>query len=216
MANVRVLTLGVLLGTFLAGIVAGIGILRWLVPPMPFPPPPPPHGPVEGPFGGPFAELGLDPEQAKQVFEIQERHRPEIEAIIESSRPQVRKIQDAVEKEIDAVLTPAQREKLAAMKAHPPPGPPPGMGPPGMGPPGGPPPGMPPGMPPPGLGPPGGPPGPPPREMIEACAKKATGEACQFKLDGRAISGRCTPPPPNAPAGAPLACAPEGPPPRGP
>lgn len=60
--------------------------------------------------------------------------------------------------------------------------------------------------------PPGPPQGPPP-EAIEACKGKAAGDDCSVTHDGRTLNGKCVPPPPNAPAGAPLACLPPPPPP---
>jgi Spy/CpxP family protein refolding chaperone len=158
--TVRLLTAVLLVAMFAAGTATGVGLCRWIGASSGQQPPPPPPAPL------PVEELGLTTEQRQKVQDIVERHRAELEAILQEAYPKVRAINEQIEKELREVLTPEQRTKLDELKARrppPPPGPPPGPPPPGMpsgGPPGqGPPPG-----PPPGLGPPPGPPpfGPPP------------------------------------------------------
>ena len=152
-----------LVGTFLAGALAGAGLLVALGPP-----PPPPGGP--GGLG-PLTELGLTAEPQAQARALHERHRPELEAIFKETQPKVRAVQVRIEAELRALLTPEQQQRLDALEARrgggppsrrPLPGGPPGAPPfPGMPPPGMPPPGMPPpGMPPPGMQPPVSPPAP--------------------------------------------------------
>lgn len=137
--QIRLLTALLLLATFAVGVVTGAGILFLLGPPMPPPPPPPP-------FFAPLAGLDLTPTQQRQARAIQERHRPELDALVREAFPRVRAINDQMRQELRAILTPAQRAKLDEMDARRPPPPPPGAPP---FPPGGP--GF---LPPPGLPPP--------------------------------------------------------------
>jgi uncharacterized membrane protein len=144
----------VLLGVFLAGGAAGAGVAHYLRGP---------RHPMRGAMlPPPLADVGLSPEQAEKARAIYERHRPEIEAVIQESFPRVRAIQDRAEAEVRALLTPEQAVRFDAARVRRPPlpvmgphgpgphraGPPPGMEPPGP-PPGEPPPGTPPPSPPP-------------------------------------------------------------------
>lgn len=140
----------IVLGTFLAGALAGAGLARSLRPPTREEPPLQHRGP---PVPLPLRELGLTPAQDEQVKQIVERHRPELEAIVRESFPRVRAVNQRIEAEVRALLTPEQQKLLEQLQAR---RPPPGMHGPRHGPPGGPPPA--PGEgPPPGLPPPGGP-----------------------------------------------------------
>lgn len=131
--TVRLMTALLLVGTFAAGTVTGAGVLRFLGPPGP--PPLGPHGPPGASPLGPFPadELGLSPEQRRQAHEILERHRPELDAVLRSTFPRVREINDRIERELITILTPEQRQRLEQIKATrpppppfpPPPGPPP-------------------------------------------------------------------------------------------
>lgn len=135
----------IVLGTFLAGALAGAGLARsWR--PAPLEGPPPQHRP---PVPLPLRELGLSPAQDEQVKQIVERHRPELEAIVRESFPRVRAVNQRIEAEVRALLTPAQQRLLEQLQARRPPpgvhgprpGPPPAPGeepPPGPPPPGGP------------------------------------------------------------------------------
>lgn len=161
----------VVLGVFLAGAVAGAGVLVALAPD------PRPPGP---PIPAYLAELGLSPEQQKVAVQSFEKHRGEIEAIFQEAFPRVRAINEQMESELRAVLSPEQLKRLEELKARRPAGPPPGFGgppmpqgaegsppPPGFGGPPGmgafpPPPPGPGGPPPPPFGPGGAPPFPPP------------------------------------------------------
>ncbi len=134
----------VLLGTFLAGAVAGAGVMAWARPP----PPPPPMGMGPGMGGGLgppgprrlpafVAELNLPPEQEEKARAIFEKYRPELEAVFRDAAPRARAIGERLEAELRTVLTPEQAQRLEALKARRPHGPGPGgQGPPpGMGPP---------------------------------------------------------------------------------
>jgi hypothetical protein len=158
----------VLVAVFLAGGVTGAGLVWTARPHDPRPAGPRPR--LEG-LPGPIAELGLTPDQAARARAIFESHRAELQAAIEESFPRVRAVQDRVDAELRALLTPEQAARFDELRKRRPPlrlpgfdGPPP-RGPP-QGPPDGPPdgaPGGPPGSRPPRPPPPGvQPPGPPP------------------------------------------------------
>lgn len=79
-------------------------------------------------------DLDLTPAQAAKIDSIFASHRPAIDSAREASEPKIRAIIDQTRREIDSVLTPAQREKMhARMKREHPPGdstsPPGGRGP---------------------------------------------------------------------------------------
>jgi len=60
--------------------------------------------------------LDLTPEQRAKVEEIVRRHHQRIESLTESVRPQVRQELDDANREIEALLTPEQRQKFEKMK----------------------------------------------------------------------------------------------------
>ena len=62
--------------------------------------------------------LDLTPEQRTKVEEIVMRHHQRIVAITESTRPRVREELEAANREIEALLTPEQREKFAKLRLH--------------------------------------------------------------------------------------------------
>jgi len=150
----------VLLAVFLAGGVTGAGLVWAMRPHDPRPAGPRPR--LDG-LPGPLAELGLTPEQVAKARAVVDAHRAELQAAVEESFPRVRAVQDRVDAEIRALLTPEQAARFDELRKRRPPlrlpgfdGPPPG-GPPG-GPHGGPPGAPPPRPPPPGVHPPGPPP----------------------------------------------------------
>jgi len=150
--QIRRLTALLLFGTFLFGAVAGAGFSRWNHMP--------PHS--RRPFApflpGPPGALKLTPEQETKAYEITERYRPQLEAILRANFPKVQALNEQMEKELREILSPEQAKILDEMKAHRPPMPPGGPMPHGEGPP--------PSdlgfMPSPGGGPPGWPQGPAP------------------------------------------------------
>ena len=154
LGNMRLRAFVLLAGMFVVGAFAGAGLVRFLGRPN-LPPPRPPGMEL-------FARLGLTPDQEAKTRAIIEKHRPELDAIVQETMPRVRAVQDVIDRELAAVLTPDQQRRLEELKRH---LPPPGRHGPGMGPGMGPPPG-PPGMPPPPLAPPPGAPDlpPPPRD----------------------------------------------------
>ncbi len=121
----------ILVSVFAAGAATGAG-LTWALRP-----PGRPGGPRLLADGMPpiVAELGLSPEQAVRARAIFESHRAEIEAAVQETFPRVRAVQDQVDREIRAILTPEQvarfdelrtrRPPMRGMGGPPPPHPPP-------------------------------------------------------------------------------------------
>lgn len=152
--QIRLFTALLLFGTFLFGAVAGAGLSHWshtspLRPPR-----------LPAPFlPGPPGALKLTPAQETKADEITERYRPHLEEILRANFPKVQALNEEMEKELRALLTPDQTKVLDEMKARLPPMPPGGPG--FRPPPGGGAHSWPPGLaPPPSFG---GPPGQPPR-----------------------------------------------------
>jgi hypothetical protein len=127
--KVRLLTAFLLVATFAFGTVTGVGLALWARSDLRHghPPGPPPFGPL------PLHELGLSPEQRERADAIFERHRPELDAVLQEGFPKVRRINDQIESEVREILTPEQRARLDQLKARRPPrhGPPFPLGPPG-------------------------------------------------------------------------------------
>ena len=69
------------------------------------------HHPMHERFG---RDLGLTPAQAAKIDSIFASHRPAIDSARAASEPTIRAIIDQTRREIDSVLTPAQREKMHA------------------------------------------------------------------------------------------------------
>ena len=67
-------------------------------------------------------DLDLTPAQAAKIDSIFASHRPAIDSARAAAEPKIRAIIDQTRREIDSVLTPAQREKLHArmLREHPP------------------------------------------------------------------------------------------------
>jgi len=129
--SIRLLTALLLVATFAFGSVTGVALTLWVRSDFPHHrghwPGPPPFGPL------PLDELDLSPEQRQRAEAIFERHRPELDAILQEGFPKVRRVNDQIESEIRELLTPEQRTRLDELKAR---RPPPRHGP--HGPPGGP------------------------------------------------------------------------------
>ncbi len=117
----------ILVAVFAAGAATGAG-LTWALRPHG----PGPGGPRPHPDGMPplVAELGLSPDQAARARAIFESHRAELEAAIQEAFPRVRAVQDRVDAEIRAILTPDQVARFDELRTRRPPlrgmgGPPP-------------------------------------------------------------------------------------------
>jgi Spy/CpxP family protein refolding chaperone len=112
--TLRLMTVLLLVATFVLGAAAGAGASRWLAPDCT-----PASSDGRPPFGPwPLRQLHLSPEQEAKVQDILERHRPELDAILRESFPQVRAIHEEIDREIGEVLTEAQRAELARLKAR--------------------------------------------------------------------------------------------------
>ncbi len=142
-----------LLGVFLLGAAAGVGVDRAMgrgppppaaPPPHALPPLPRPDGPQDGPPRGPpweglVRDLDLDERQAAEVRAAFDEARVVVDGVRARTRPEVDAAVGRAEARVRAVLTEPQRARFEALRRDRP------MGPPGFG---GPPP-MPPPMPPP-------------------------------------------------------------------
>ena len=140
--SIRLVTALLLVGTFALGSATGVGLTLWARHDLGHGhrPGPPPFGPL------PLHELDLTREQHEKADAIFERHRAELDAILEEGYPKVRRVNEQIEREVREILTAEQRQRLDQLEAqrppprhgHFPPGPPDGPGGPG-GPPAGPP-----------------------------------------------------------------------------
>ncbi len=153
--RLHVFTALILAGVFVAGGAAGAGLTVLLRGARHHDAPPPrPHL-----LPPPLRELQLTPDQERHARDVAERYRGEMEAAVQEAFPKVRAVQERMDAELRALLTPEQAARFDELRARRPPGPFP-VGPRMHGPPpgdGAPPP------PPPGVRPPGGqPPGAPP------------------------------------------------------
>jgi Spy/CpxP family protein refolding chaperone len=78
----------------------------------------PPLHRFEVPLGGdvllrdPFGELGLSADQRKKVDALFESHRSEVETVVRDSEPKMRVLSEKMDREMQAILTPEQRERL--------------------------------------------------------------------------------------------------------
>lgn len=122
--RVRWLSAMVLVGTFVAGLLTGLGLA-----PSHAPPHPPPGGPGAVPGlkpAFPFKEVGLNAEQEAQVKQILARSKPRMDQLMAQLLPPIQALSAEIEQEVLRVLTPEQRERLEQFKrANPPPRPPP-------------------------------------------------------------------------------------------
>lgn len=119
--SVRLVTAILLVVTFAAGTLTGVGISVWLRHDHRRPPPPM--------FASlPLEDLDLSGEQRDKVRAILDRHRPEIEAAVRETFPKVQAINEQTEREVKEILTDAQKQRLEELKQrrkhHRPPPPP--------------------------------------------------------------------------------------------
>ena len=108
-----------LLATFVLGALFGAGLARWEHGGRQYPH----HRPI--PFlPGPPGALELTAAQEVKAHEITERYRPQLEQVLHETFPKVQAINDQMERELRAILTPEQAKRLDEMKALRPPMPP--------------------------------------------------------------------------------------------
>ena len=124
MQRIHLASAAIVLVTFVAGLATGAGLHASFAAGRP------PHGRPGGPPPGPglppyLRELGLSPEQETRARAIFERHRADMDAVMQQSLPRIRVINERVEQELRDVLTPEQRDRLDALRRRRPPGPPP-------------------------------------------------------------------------------------------
>ncbi len=160
--RIRILSAIILLAVFFCGQLAGILLYRLLDRPREPHGPPPPLAPER------LRDLGLSAEQMKQALGIQDKYRPEIDAVFKEAFPRVRTIVEKMEQEIRAGLTAEQAKKLDELKARQPEPPPQ----------------------------PGGPPHhhdhhAPPPEALEACKGLKAGDPCKVDMFGKTEAGTC-------------------------
>ena len=100
--------------TFLAGALIGFaGGRAWSLLRGPFHPPDFVRGRIVEHLD---EALDLTPQQHEQVESIMKRHHERMRAISDGLRPQMRQEIDAANREVDAILTPQQREKFQKMR----------------------------------------------------------------------------------------------------
>jgi Spy/CpxP family protein refolding chaperone len=62
--------------------------------------------------------LNLTPQQKEAVTQIVQRHRARIEAIVATTRPQMRQEIESMNAEVEKVLNPEQRQKFQSLSQH--------------------------------------------------------------------------------------------------
>jgi Spy/CpxP family protein refolding chaperone len=67
----------------------------------------------------PLLEVELSQEQREKIDAIFERHRTELDSVMRETEPKMRALADRMDREIDAILTPKQRERLKAARSGP-------------------------------------------------------------------------------------------------
>lgn len=115
--QIRLLTALLLLATFALGIVSGVGLSQWIRDPMP-------RRHLPAPFlPGPPGALKLTAEQEAKAREITELYRPQLESIVREGFPKMKAINEKMEEEFRAILSPEQCKLLDELKARRPPHP---------------------------------------------------------------------------------------------
>ena len=114
--TIKLLTVFILLGTFLSGIAVGVGAAAFSGHRPPWghlPGPPPFFMPGIGP-----GELSLTADQEAKARAINERYRPQMELVVRESFPKLRVLNEKMEAEMRAILTDDQRARFDTLKAR--------------------------------------------------------------------------------------------------
>lgn len=114
--GLRLRALGLLAAVFVAGALAGAAAVQlWPESGRPDPGGPPPGAfrGIPGELPPPIRRLDLTEDQRERIRTILQEARPRSDSILRVALPRLRAIADSVRAEIWAVLTPAQRERLA-------------------------------------------------------------------------------------------------------
>jgi Spy/CpxP family protein refolding chaperone len=125
-ARLRAQGLAVLAVAFLGGVLAGAAIEHWRISSRPAEmvetAPVPPEQVIEnmkmGGSGIPvlYEALQLTPEQRREIQAIMQANRPRTDSLLHRTWPQLRALLDSVRRQIEQVLTPEQRARLAVMR----------------------------------------------------------------------------------------------------
>ena len=67
---------------------------------------------LRDPFGG----VDLSAEQRKKIDAVFERHHTELDAVVSESEPKMRALSEKMDREMQEILTPEQRERLKAAR----------------------------------------------------------------------------------------------------
>ncbi len=113
--RLRLWSILVIVGVFLAGAIAGAGVFAWLHPARQW-------RPRRSDLPALFSELDLTPDQREKATAIFDKHRAAIESMLQANFPRVRAEQEQSNRELRAILTDAQRKKLDEIEARPRPG----------------------------------------------------------------------------------------------
>jgi len=102
--RLKLLTGALLVGVFAAGTVTGAALYRWAraatAPPLPLHAAPP----------IPLEELELSDLQRDRIWQVVDRYRPELDAIVGATIPKVKEVHARMQTDVRAVLTPPQRQ----------------------------------------------------------------------------------------------------------
>ncbi len=114
--RIRLWSVLVVVGVFLAGAIAGAGVFAWVRPP--------PHKwrPHHRDLPALFTELDLTAEQSEKAKAIFEKHRATVESILKADFPRMRAADEQSNREFRSILTDVQRKKFDEIEARPRPG----------------------------------------------------------------------------------------------
>jgi Spy/CpxP family protein refolding chaperone len=104
--RLRLLTGALLVGVFAAGTVTGAALYRWAraatTPPLPLHAAPP----------IPLDDLELSDLQRDRIWQVIDKYRPELDAIVGATIPKVKEVHARMQTDVRALLTPPQRQSF--------------------------------------------------------------------------------------------------------